>query len=146
MKIYLDMCSLQRPLDIKTQLRVAVEAEAILNILALCEAGHAELLASDALVFETMQNTHPIRKQYAFGVLATAKQFVLTDSHVEARARAFHSIGIKPLDALHLASAVEVQAEYFCTCDDRFLRRAKAADTHLTKVVSPLELVAEVGQ
>jgi hypothetical protein len=63
MKIYLDMCSLQRPLDIKTQLRVAVEAEAILNILALCEAAHAELLASDALVFETMQNTHPIRKQ-----------------------------------------------------------------------------------
>jgi hypothetical protein len=31
MKIYLDMCSIQRPLDTKTQLRIAVEAEAILS-------------------------------------------------------------------------------------------------------------------
>ncbi|NCR73622.1 MAG: nucleic acid-binding protein, partial [Microcystis aeruginosa LG13-12] len=29
------MCSLQRPLDTKTQIRVAVEAEAILNVIAL---------------------------------------------------------------------------------------------------------------
>ncbi len=31
------MCSLQRPLDTKTQIRVAVEAEAILNVIALWE-------------------------------------------------------------------------------------------------------------
>jgi predicted nucleic acid-binding protein len=146
MKIYLDMCSLQRPLDTKTQLRVAVEAEAILSILTFCESGYATLLASDALVFETEQNPHPVRKQYAFGVLAMARQFVLTDSQVEARARTFHTFGIKPLDALHLASAVEAQAEYLCTCDDRFLRRAQAVDTRPTKVVSPLELVVELTQ
>jgi predicted nucleic acid-binding protein len=144
MKVYLDMCSLQRPLDTKTQLRVVMEAEAILNILALCESGYAELLASDALVFETAQNMHPVRKQYAFGILAMATQFMCTDSRVETRARAFHAIGIKPLDALHLASAVEAQADYLCTCDDRFLRRAKATDTRPTQVVSPLELVAEI--
>jgi predicted nucleic acid-binding protein len=53
--------------------------------------------------------------------------------------------GIKPLDALHLASAVSAQADYFCTCDDRFLRRAKEAETGLVKVVSPLELVTEIS-
>ena len=144
MKIYLDMCSLQRPLDTKTQVRVAMEAEAILNILALCASGYATLLASDALVFETAQNPHPIRKQYAFGVLAMATEFVLTDSHLEARARTFHAAGIKPLDALHFASAVAAQAAYLCTCDDRFLRRAQAIDSHPTHVVSPLTLVAEI--
>jgi hypothetical protein len=35
MKIYLDMCSVQRPLDTKTQPHIAVEAEAILGIIAL---------------------------------------------------------------------------------------------------------------
>jgi predicted nucleic acid-binding protein len=144
MKIYRDMCSLQRPLDTKTHVRVAMEAEAILSILALCASGYVTLLASDALVFETMQNPHLIRKQYAFGVLAMATQFVLTDSHIEARARAFHAAGIKPLDALHLASAVAAQAEYLCTCDDRFLRRAQAIDTHPTQIVSPLALVSEI--
>jgi hypothetical protein len=36
------MCSLQRPLDTKTQIRVAVEAEAIFNVIALWEAGQFE--------------------------------------------------------------------------------------------------------
>jgi hypothetical protein len=28
MRVYLDMCSIQRPLDTKSQVRIAVEAEA----------------------------------------------------------------------------------------------------------------------
>lgn len=45
------------------------------------------------------------------------------------------------LDALDLASAVEAGVEYFCTTDDRLLRKGKVADTKSTSVVSPLELV-----
>ena len=110
MKIYLDMCSLQRPLDTKTQLRVAVEAEAVLGILALCESGQAELIASEALAFEGERNPHPVRKRYTLEVLSKATLFVPTDSRVEERARTLHASGIKPLDALHLASALEAQA------------------------------------
>jgi predicted nucleic acid-binding protein len=64
---------------------------------------------------------------------------------VQQRAREYQARGINPLDALHLASAVEVGADYFCTCDDKFLRRAKAADTKAVQVVSLLELVEEIG-
>ncbi|MGH8057250.1 MAG: PIN domain-containing protein [Candidatus Entotheonellia bacterium] len=64
--------------------------------------------------------------------------------HEYRRARTLHASGIKPLDALHLASALEAQADSFCTCDDRFLTRAKALATLPTKVVSPLELIEEV--
>ena len=144
MKIYLDMCSIQRPLDTKTQLRIAIEAEAILGIIALCESGQVDLMASDALVFETTQNPHPVRQRHALEVLAKASLFIPTDLRVEERAQAFHALGLKPLDALHLAAAVEMQAEYFYTCDDRLLRRARQADTLQTKVVSPLELITEV--
>lgn len=56
MKIYLDMCSIQRPLDTKPQPRIAVEAEAILGIPALCEAGQVELMSSDMLLFELGRN------------------------------------------------------------------------------------------
>ena len=146
MKIYLDMCSIQRPLDTKTQPRIAVEAEAILGVLTLCEAEQAELMSSDTLLFELRRNPHPVRKEYALKVLAKATVFVATDSDVEKRARTFQAAGIKPLDALHLASAVIAKADYFCTCDDRFLKRAKAAVTDPTKVVSPLELITEVAQ
>jgi hypothetical protein len=47
---------------------------------------------------------------------------------------------------LSLASEVEAKADYFCTCGDRFLKRAKAVDTGQTKVVSPLELIMGVTQ
>jgi len=144
MKVYLDMCSIQRPLDTKSQPRIAVEAEAILGVLTLCEAGQVELMTSDALVFEVERNPHPVRKEYALKVLAKATMFIPTNSQIEERARALQAEGIKPIDALHLASAVIAKAEYFCTCDDRFLKRAKAVDTGQTKVVSPLELITEV--
>jgi predicted nucleic acid-binding protein len=146
MRIYLDMCSIQRPLDTKIQPRIAVEAEAVLWVLTLCEAAQIELISSDTLLFELGRNPHPVRKEYGLKVLAKAVVFAATDSDIDERARIFQAEGIKPLDALHLASAVIAKADYFCTCDDRFLKRAKAVDTGPTKVVSPLELITEVTQ
>lgn len=148
MRIYLDMCSIQRPLDTRTQPRIAVEAEAILGVLTLCEAGQVELLSSAALVFELDRNPHPVRKEYALKKCWLKQQRLspLTASQLEELARRFQAEGIKPVDALHLASAVVGKADYFCTCDDRFLKRAKAVDTGQTKVGSPLELITEVTQ
>ncbi|WP_202815024.1 PIN domain-containing protein [Leptolyngbya sp. NIES-2104] len=145
MKIYLDMCSIQRPLDSKAQVRVAVEAEAILNVIQLWEAGQIELISSFALVFEAEQIPGNERRTYTLEVLSRADSFVSRDEQIDAQAQGFVSFGIKPLDALHLASAIALQADYFCTCDDRFLRRAKQIDTAQTKVVSPLELIAEIS-
>ena len=144
MKIYLDMCSIQRPLDTKTHPRIAVEAEAVLGILTLCEAGEVELMTSETLRFELDRNPHPIRKTYALDVLAKATVFIETGTEIEEQARTFQARGIKPMDALHLASAVVAKADYFCTCDDRFLKRVKTMDTEHTKVVSPIELFMEV--
>ena len=122
MKVYLDMCSIQRPLDSQGDTRVATEAQAVLGILRLCELGKVTLVASDALLFEVEKNPHPVRKDYAAAVLSKAGAFTATDHRVEARARRFEAGGMKPLDALHLASAVAADADFFCTCDDRLLK------------------------
>jgi predicted nucleic acid-binding protein len=144
MRIYLDMCSIQRPMDDHAQERVRLEAEAVLGILVLCEAGEAELLDSDALRFEAERNPYPIRRSFVEEALARASQVVSITALIQQRARGYIQVGMKPLDALHLASAVEGGAAYFCTCDDKLLRRAKAADTGPTRPVSPLELIEEI--
>jgi len=145
MKVYLDLCSIQRPLDTKSNPRISVEAEAVLGILALCLAGQLDLISSEALLFETGRNPYPVRKQYALEVLSTAKIHVDIDAKVEKRAKELQSVGgVKPLDALHLASAEAAQADYFCTCDDRLLKRAQEMVEKQTRVVSPLELIIEV--
>lgn len=146
MKVYLDLCSIQRPLDTKSNPRISVEAEAVLGILALCLAGELDLVSSEALAFETEHNPYPVRRQYAFEVLSMAKIHVSPDAQVEEQARALQSAGIKPLDAVHLASAEAARVDYFCTCDDRLLRRARAMTEIQAKVVSPLDLIIEVAK
>lgn len=144
MKIYLDTCSLQRPLDSKTQIRIILEAEAISGILALCESGKVELISSEALIFEIARNPNMIRQEYALETLSKAQLFVTVNDRIEKRARELNVIGVRPLDALHLASAEAIQADYFCTCDDRFLKKAKSSKGLKTKVVSPIELIEEI--
>lgn len=144
MKIYLDCCCLQRPFDDKSQPRVSVEAEAILVVLALCESGYLKLISSDALLLEITQIPDQVRKEDALKILNLAKKTVELTSEIETLARKFGAYGIKTLDALHLAFASFSKTDYFCTCDDTFLRKAKHLSKLNTKVVSPTELVMEL--
>lgn len=145
-KIYLDVCAIQRPLDTPNQIRIALEAEAVLGILALCDAGRLELVSSEVLLYETAQNPLAIRQEYANAVLSKAKYFVELSNEVKSRAAQLVRSGLKPLDALHVAVAEAGKADYFCTCDDQLLRKAKRVESLQVNVISPVELVQEIEQ
>lgn len=121
-KIYLDACSIQRPLDNKSQLRIVLEADAVLGILSLVETNKVDLIASEILLFEINRNSNQIRKEYALEVGSKAKGFVEINPGIQKRSRYFSEFGTKPLDAVHLACAEEAQVDYFCTADDGFLK------------------------
>ena len=144
MKVYLDMCAIQRPLDTPDQIRIVLEAEAVLGILLLCETGQLALVSSDALRYELEQNPLPARKEYARAVLRLAHTHIPLSEEVRERASQLTELGFKPLDALHVASAEAAQVQYFCTCDDRLLRKAREAIGWRMKVVSPIEMVQEL--
>lgn len=146
MKIYLDTCSLQRPLDDKTQLRIRLEAEAILSVLDVIRAGRLALVSSEALDFEISRNPHRMRQEYALEALADADLYVSLSNEVETRAKELNKAGVGPLDSLHLASAENGEVDLFCTCDDSFLIKAKREIRGKTKVVSPIELAEEVDK
>ena len=86
MRVYLDTCSLQRPLDSKTQVRIILEAEAVLGILMLCEAGSIELVSSEVLLFEIRHTPNPVRREYAIQALATSKTTVPLSESLGKRA------------------------------------------------------------
>ena len=144
MRIYLDVCAIQRPLDSAGHLRVALEAEAVLGILRLLESNQVEIVSSDALIYETQQNPWPRRQEHAWAVLSKAKERIRLSDASEQRARSLVERGFKPLDALHLALAEAGRVDYFCTCDDRLLRKAKRTRDLSVRVVSPLDLVREL--
>lgn len=68
------MCALQRPLDDPQQLRVRLEAEAVLGILAAVSAGQLELISSDVLKIENLRNPHADRRDFASEVIALATE------------------------------------------------------------------------
>ncbi len=144
MKIYLDSCSLQRPFDDKSQIRISLEAEAILSIIALCESDQLELLSSEVLVFETSRISNVVRRENVFEILTLAKKVLMVNDEIENHASDLVSNGIMPIDALHLAAASQGSADYFCTSDDILLKKAKKIEGLNTSIVSPLELIEEI--
>jgi predicted nucleic acid-binding protein len=139
-RIYLDNCALQRPLDDRVQFRVRAEADAITAVLAALEAGGIELLTSAVLRAEISRLQDPIRRDFVRQVLAMASEEAPPVDALRERIYAYHEAGIKPFDAMHPASAVAAGADYFCTSDDRFLRKGRRVNTEGTRVVTPLEL------
>ncbi len=112
-RIYLDMCSLERPFDDQRQPRVREEATAVAAIVARAEAAKIALVRSPAHLVENDAN----------GLVA---------------------LGIRPLDALHLAFAERAGTRWFVTCDDELLELAgRLGDALRTLVVAPRALARE---
>jgi predicted nucleic acid-binding protein len=144
MRVYLDACSLQRPLDDRSQPRVNLEAEAVLTILRLVESGDLELVSSDALEFEVDRTPDSQRRAAGRDILKLASQTLRLGEDVESDAAALIRSGVKPLDALHLVFASRAAVEYFCTCDDKLRKKAQRLKSLTMTVVTPLELVLKV--
>jgi predicted nucleic acid-binding protein len=144
MRVYLDVCCLQRPLDDRSQLRINVEAEAILAILRLVEARTIELLSSEVIEFEVDRILDPERRLRVREISRLAGSAIELSREIETAAEALVKTGVKPVDALHLATASAAKSDYFCTCDDELLKKRPRMAALAMKIVSPLELMSEV--
>lgn len=143
--VYLDNCALQRPLDDRNQFRVRVEADAVTAVISAVEDGRVRLATSAALRAEGSRSPHPGRREFAGRVLGLATADVGVKEDVTTLMRTYEQAGLAPFDALHLASAVSLGADFFCSTDDRLLRRAQRANTRGTRIVTPVELAVALG-
>ena len=143
-RIFLDACSLQRPLDDRSQPRINFEAEAVLTILRLVESEDLQLLSSESLEFEIDRIPNQYKKSQTKKMLNLARLSIKINDEIEAKAELFIKAGIKPMDALHLASASWIKADYFCTCDDKLINQSQKLTDIETQVISLLALAIEV--
>jgi hypothetical protein len=105
MKVYLDTCSLQRLFDNKNQIRIRLEAEAVLGILNYFEKGKIEIVNSDILLYEINRIPNLIRRVNSLKLLDGASIIIKLNKKIEEKAREFSNYKIMALDALHLACA-----------------------------------------
>ena len=144
MKVYLDACCLQRPMDDQTQPRIHVETEAVLAVLSAVEAGEIQLIGSDALEYEIANIPNQERRAQSLAVLSLASTRSICTDQVIALAEQIENMGIRSMDALHLALASVAHADFFVTCDDFLLRKGRQVPDLHCKVVSIYELVQEL--
>lgn len=98
-------------------------------------------MTSEVLEYEVGKNPSRSRQKYANEILSIAKIFIEIDDAVEIRAKQITDNGIAPLDALHLASAEEGNADFFCTTDLKVLKKSKSIPDLVVKVISPIQLM-----
>lgn len=146
MRIYFDTCCLQRPLDDQTQLRIRVETEAVFSLLAAVEAGDLFMLGSEALEYEVSCIPDQARQLEVLDVLSIAVERLEVTGAVESLALSFEQQGVQAMDAIHLACASMAKADFFCTCDDKLLRKAQTISGLECKTISLLGLVPEVSK
>jgi predicted nucleic acid-binding protein len=143
-RIYLDVCCLNRPFDDQAQERIRLESEAVLAILRRVELQQWELVGGEAVEFETGRMPDLERRQrvWALAQLAGSRQGI--DIHVQSRARVLAAAGLKPLDALHVACAEAASVDVFLTTDDRLLRTIHRTGVARMTVNNPLPWLHEV--
>ena len=145
--IYLDACCLNRPFDDQTRVRIRLEAEAVLMILARCETGDWEWIGSEALDWEIGQTPDPERRRRVQLLASYAHRFVPVGRSEADRAQELEAWGIAAFDALHLACAESGGANVFLTTDDKLLRKATTHASRLrVQVSNPLTWLREVSE
>jgi predicted nucleic acid-binding protein len=146
MRIYLDTCCLQRPLDDQTQPRIRVETEAMFAILASVQDGATKLLTSEALEFEISRIPDEQRRRESLAILTLASERLALTEESEQLAESFAQAGLSAMDALHIALAATAKATFFVTADDKLLRKAKSLQSLTVTPVSILGLISEISQ
>ncbi|MEI6820117.1 MAG: PIN domain-containing protein [Verrucomicrobiota bacterium] len=140
MLIYLDTCCLNRPYDDQSQLRIQLEAGAVLAILQQVTAGEIQLANSSVLQFEIHRIADQNRRNGIHHFLSYSSSFQSLTSAIGQRGIELNRLGFKRLDALHLAAAEALKVQAMLTTDDQLLRRAVQHSIHLTvSVLNPVQ-------
>lgn len=139
MRIYLDICCLNRPFDDQEQDRIRLEAEAVLIILAAVERGEYEVVSSEALELENDSNPDLTRHNRVRDMLVPAISTEHVGEDEATRAGTLSAMGFGAYDALHLACAEAAGADVLLTTDDRFVKTAERVRKELRiRVCNPV--------
>ena len=139
-KIYLDNCCFNRPYDDQNQFFIKIETDAKLRIQDSIKQNEYTLIWSFILDYENNFNT-PDKSKSISKWKELAKISIKSNNEIITIAREIIKTGIKNKDALHLASAIHAQADFFLTVDNRVL---KYKDNRIL-ILNPIEFIEREG-
>lgn len=139
-RIYLDNCCFNRPFDDSVNLIVQLEAEAKTHVQKEIRSGNIELAWSFILDYENAANPYEDRRRAINPWKYLAVVDIGAEKEVYNRAVAIRKRGIREMDALHIACAIQACCRYFLTTDKKVLRKQVDGIT----LINPLNYIQEV--
>ena len=143
MRVYLDNCCYNRPFDDQSQLKVRLETEAKLFVQQPMRTGAVEYVWSDMLANEVEESKFWERKMRIVPWAVGAHAYVVTTQEIEQQASVFMGLGVKPSDAIHLASAKHAECDWFLTVDRGILKKVSLIEK--MRVANPLTFIQEMN-
>jgi predicted nucleic acid-binding protein len=139
LKIYLDNCALNRPFDDQSNLMVRLESEAKLSIQELVKEGAIDLVWSFVLDYENANNPFQDKQERIGQWKYLAKDDCVLTDEIRATAHKLLYLGLKQVDASHIACSIAANVDYFITTDKGILKK------HLDriKIVNPIIFMEE---
>lgn len=139
MLVYLDISCFNRPFDDQSDLIVRLQTEAKLYVQDMIRSGALSLAWSAIMDVENAANPDINRKVAVGDWQKLGLVDISISQRVESIADELAQIGVKPMDALHVVSAIEAEAEYFLTTDKALLRKMAQHDS--LRVVDPVDFI-----
>ena len=122
-KIYLDVCCLNRPYGDQTQQRIQLESSAKLMIQSFIVNRSIELAWSYVIEFENAKNPFLEIRNTILAFKQYASEIIPPTQSIEDTAVELQSKGFKTYDSLHVSCALYAGCDYFLTVDDRVLNK-----------------------
>lgn len=136
--LYLDVCTLCRPFDDQSAMRIQLETNAYYLILQAVQDMIWKMVVS-SVHFQEVNAIEDLQERHE--ILGILNRFGKSRDHevdsVRTRAEALHTIGFGIADAAHLAVA-EATADYFISCDDKLLKKCRREQMQI-ETFNPVE-------
>jgi len=137
MRVYLDNCCFNRPFDDQSSLIVHLETEAKLHVQDLIRQGELSLLWSFVLDYENDANPfEKVRNRIAEWKKIASSDCDLSNGIAE-KASELMKLGLRQMDASHIACAISLGADFFLTTDKKVLNKPLSE----IKVINPLDFI-----
>ena len=141
MRVYLDNCCYNRPFDEQSQLKVRLETVTKLAVQLMMATGVVQYVWSKTLDYEISFNPFEKRRVAIKWWKAGATEYVETTEELVLRGEQIEAMGVKPKDALHLASAEKANCDFFLTTDRGILNKVKTLGQ--MRILNPVQFISE---
>jgi predicted nucleic acid-binding protein len=136
--LYLDICTLCRPFDDQSLMRIRLETDAYYLILQALQDAKYAMVVSPVHIEEANAISDVEERREILAVLEKLGTAAGCDmAATRARAEYLHSRKFGIADAAHVAFA-EATADVFITCDDQLMRKCRREKVGVT-TVNPIE-------